>query len=166
MENRYYKNRIPLIVYVLIILSLVLSACGPAALGLDTTETATAVQVEGTTAPVVKLMVSSDPALGSILTDQIGMTLYYSTNDTARTTHCTGDCLQTWPAVNTSGTPTAGDPSIKGKIGWINRSDGGRQVTYNNMPLYYYIHDNMPGDVNGANLGNGWVVAQPSGSPK
>ena len=66
----------------------------------------------------------------------------------------------------TSGAPIAGDPSIKGKLGWINRSDGGMQVTYNDMPLYYYSKDNIPGDVLGQGTGGKWFIVPPSGTLK
>jgi predicted lipoprotein with Yx(FWY)xxD motif len=119
-----------------------------------------------TTAPVVNLNVSKNAALGSYLTDESGFTLYYYKNDTARASHCSGDCLQTWPGVMTSAAPIASDPSITGKLGWINRPDGGMQVTYNDMPLYYYSKDNKPGDTNGQGAGGQWFVVPPAGVQK
>ena len=142
--------------------ALILAGCSPLALGIpeDTeTPTPTVVQVAGaTTAPVVTLNVSKNAELGSYLTDESGFTLYYYKDDTARTSACTGDCLQTWPGVMTSGAPLAGDPSIKGKLGWINRPDGGMQVTYNDMPLYFYSKDNNPGEALGQGAGGKWFV--------
>ena len=145
-----------------VIAALILAGCSPLALGIpeDTeTPTATVVVVPGaTTAPVVTLNVSKNAAMGSHLTDESGFTLYYYKNDTDRTSHCTGDCLQTWPGVMTSGAPSAGDPSIQGKLGWINRPDGGMQVTYNGMPLYFYSKDNIPGDTLGQGFDGKWFV--------
>jgi len=170
METRAYKTRHRFWLGVGVIAALILAGCGPAALGIpeDTeTPTATVVVVPGaTTAPVVTLNVSKNAALGSYLTDESGFTLYYYKNDTARTSHCTGDCLQSWPGVMTSGAPSAGDPSIKGKLGWINRPDGGMQVTYNDMPLYYYSKDNKPGDTLGQGAGGQWFVVPPDGALK
>jgi predicted lipoprotein with Yx(FWY)xxD motif len=153
-----------------VIAALILAGCSPLALGIpeDTeTPTATVVVVPGaTTAPVVNLNVSKNAALGSYLTDESGFTLYYYKNDTARASHCSGDCLQTWPGVMTSAAPIASDPSITGKLGWINRPDGGMQVTYNDMPLYYYSKDNKPGDTNGQGAGGQWFVVPPAGVQK
>jgi predicted lipoprotein with Yx(FWY)xxD motif len=61
----------------------------------------------------------------------------------------------------TSGTPLADDPSVKSKISVLNRPDGGQQVTYNGMPLYYYSKDNIPGDTNGQGLNNEWYIVAP-----
>jgi predicted lipoprotein with Yx(FWY)xxD motif len=153
-----------------VIVTLILAGCSPAALGIPEeteTPTLTVVLVPGASlAPVVRLNVSKNAALGSYLTDESGFTLYYSKNDTARTSHCTGDCLQTWPGVMTSAAPIASDPSITGKLGWINRPDGGMQVTYNDMPLYYYSKDNIPGDTLGQAFGGKWFVMPLSGPLK
>ena len=43
----------------------------------------------------------------------------------------------------------------------IKRSDGSMQVTYNNLPLYYFSGDKAPGDANGQGVGGVWVVAAP-----
>ena len=162
MITRAYKTLALFLANLGVIAALILAGCSPLALGIpeDTeTPTATVVVVPGaTTAPVVNLNVSKNAALGSYLTDESGFTLYYYKNDTARASHCSGDCLQTWPGVMTSAAPIASDPSITGKLGWINRPDGGMQVTYNDMPLYYYSKDNIPGDTNGQGAGGKWFV--------
>ncbi len=150
---------------VCVIVTLVLAGCSPAALGIpEDTETPTPTVVpvpDATIAPVVNLHVSKNAALGSYLTDESGFTLYFNKNDTVRNSQCTGDCLQTWPGVMTSGAPITSDPSIKGKLGWINRPDGGMQVTYNGMPLYYYSKDNIPGDALGQGAGGNWFIVPP-----
>ena len=170
MITRTYKTLAFFLANLGVIAALILAGCSPLALGIpeDTeTPTATVVVVPGaTTAPVVTLTVSKNAALGSYLTDESGFTLYYYKNDTARASHCSGDCLQTWPGVMTSGAPIASDPSITGKLGWINRPDGGMQVTYNDMPLYYYSKDNKPGDTLGQGAGGQWFVVPPDGALK
>ena len=170
MITRTYKTLAFFLANLGVIAALILAGCSPLALGIPEeteTPTQTVVQVAGaTTAPVVRLNVSKNDALGSYLTDESGFTLYYYKNDSAGTSHCTGDCLQTWPGLMTSGAPSAGDPSIKGKLGWINRPDGGMQVTYNDMPLYYYSKDNIPGDALGQGVGGKWFVVAPGGALK
>jgi len=158
----------------LLVVALLLASCGPESLGIpiqeDATETSTAtptktptvVPVPGATgAPRVTVNVTSNDTQGKILTDQAGFVLYTSAKDTPGVSACTGDCLTTWPPLMTSDVPLAGDPSLKGKIGVINRPDGGQQVTYNGLPLYYYRHDAMPGDVKGLNISNDWKIAAP-----
>jgi predicted lipoprotein with Yx(FWY)xxD motif len=168
MITRTYKMLALFVANLGVMAALMLAGCSPAALGIpeDAAETPTAtktvVVVPGaTTAPIVRLRVSRNAALGSYLTDESGFTLYYYKSDSAGTSNCTGDCLQTWPGVMTSGAPIVGDDSIKGKLGWINRPDGGMQVTYNDMPLYYYSKDNIPGDTNGQGTGGKWFVMPP-----
>jgi len=166
METMVCKTRALFWLSICVTAAMILAGCSPVALGIpeDTetptmTLTLTVVPVPGaTTAPVVRLNVSKSADLGSYLTDESGFSLYYSKNDTAGTSHCTGDCLQTWPGVMTSGAPIAGDPSIQGKLGWINRPDGGMQVTYNGMLLYFYSKDNIPGDTLGQGFDGKWFV--------
>lgn len=152
----------------LVILALVLAACSPnvsasqpTATTMPTAMPATATTTSGSS---VTLKVSQNTTLGSFLTDQNGMTLYLWKKDSAATSNCTGACLKNWPALMTTGTPVAGDKSLTGKLGTIARPEGGQQVTYNNIPLYYYYKDSNPGDTNGQGIGNVWYIVAPSTS--
>ena len=42
------------------------------------------------------------------------------------------------------------------------RADNTPQTTYKGWPLYYYIGDGGPGDVNGDDVGGVWFVAKPN----
>jgi len=44
-------------------------------------------------------------------------------------------------------------------LGEITRADGTKQVTYNDMPLYYFAGDKAPGDTTGQGVGGAWLVA-------
>jgi predicted lipoprotein with Yx(FWY)xxD motif len=104
---------------------------------------------------------------GTVLTDAQGKTLYTFSLDTDGTSHCTGQCATAWPPLLlNSGNPVA--PSgLSGNLGVITRSDGQRQVTYNNQPLYYFSGDSQAGQANGEGRSafNGtWRVAQPQGA--
>lgn len=82
-----------------------------------------------------------------------GMTVYTFTKDTkdSGTSACTGGCLAKWPAltVPAGSTPVAG-AGVTGKLGTITRADDGTlQVTYNGLPLYFFVNDKAPGDANG-----------------
>ena len=81
------------------------------------------------------------------------MTLYTFDNDVAGSgvSNCTGTCLATWPALTVAAgdTPTGG-AGVTGTLGTITRTDNGaRQVTYNGLPLYFFVNDKAPGDTNG-----------------
>jgi predicted lipoprotein with Yx(FWY)xxD motif len=174
MDHWNSKTRSVYVLVGLMIAVLLLASCGPEAIGLAPqeepsathtpvpTKTATVVPVPGATkAPSVNIKISSNAVVGSFLTDESGFTFYTSKKDTSGVSNCTGACLNTWPGVMTSDTPLADDPSVKNKIGVINRPDGGQQVTYKGMPLYYYSKDNIPGDTNGQGLNNEWYVVAP-----
>ena len=83
-----------------------------------------------------------------------GKTIYTFTNDKADngTSACTGACLVKWPALTVpAGTTPTGGPGVTGKLGTITRADDGTlEVTYNGLPLYFYIGDKAPGDTTGS----------------
>lgn len=105
-------------------------------------------------------MVATNPALGKILTDANGMTLYFYAKDTAGKSACTGACAGNWPPLTTTGTPVA-PAGVTGTVGTIKRDDGSTQVTYNGKPLYTYIKDTAAGDTKGQGVGGVWTVATP-----
>jgi predicted lipoprotein with Yx(FWY)xxD motif len=117
------------------------------------------------TAAPASVMVAKNTALGSILTDSKGMTLYIYTKDTAGVSNCSGDCAGIWPplTVPQGSTPTAGD-GFTGKLGTIQRADGTTQVTVNDMPVYLWVKDKAPGDVTGQNVGKVWFVLDAAGN--
>jgi len=104
---------------------------------------------------------------GTVLTDGQGKTLYTFSLDTDGTSHCTGDCASAWPPLAlASGNPVA-PAGLTGSLGVIMRSDGTRQVTYNDQPLYSFSGDSAAGQANGGGRSafNGtFRVAQPAGA--
>lgn len=110
---------------------------------------------------------SEDSALGTILTDADGSTLYVFMNDTGSSSTCTGSCASTWPAFVANGEVKAGggggvDASL---LGTTKRDDGTMQVTYNGHPLYHFSGDQAAGDTNGQGIGGIWFVVSPAGDP-
>lgn len=109
---------------------------------------------------------ATNPTLGSIITDGQGKTLYIFTRDTPGVSNCTGQCAQSWPplTVTAGTTPTAGQGAT-GTLGTITRQDGTTQITYNQMPLYYFGADQAAGDTKGHGVGNVWFVVNPTSGP-
>ncbi len=108
----------------------------------------------------------SDSALGQILVDNNGMTLYVNKNDSASSSVCTDTCAQNWPPlVSTSDQAATLDQAMSGQLGTLARADGTTQVTFGGMPLYYYKGDNNPGDINGQGIGGIWSVVVLGGPP-
>jgi predicted lipoprotein with Yx(FWY)xxD motif len=83
-----------------------------------------------------------------VLVDSKGMTLYWFAIDSPSTSKCSGQCLTFWLPV--TGPVTAGS-GVTGTLGTITRSDGTKQATYDNHPLYTFSGDSAPGQ----NKGNG-----------
>ncbi|WP_338203156.1 hypothetical protein [Candidatus Nephthysia bennettiae] len=140
-----------------------LAACGGGAYGTATQPSKAPSSNSATT------LKAASSSLGSILTDGRGATLYYYTADTESHSTCTGQCAVTWLPLlqpnsgvlqTPSGKPT-GD-GLSGKLATTVRSDGGRQVTYNDRPLYTFSGDKKPGDLAGQGIGGVWFVATPS----
>jgi len=108
---------------------------------------------------------TASTALGTIIVDSQGRTLYYFANDVAanRTSACNGQCAAIWPAFNTTAVKVSA-PLDPADFGSITRADGTKQTTYYGWPLYYYSGDKTPGDMNGEKFLNIWFVLQPDES--
>jgi predicted lipoprotein with Yx(FWY)xxD motif len=102
--------------------------------------------------------------LGSILADGDGKVLYMYTKDTKDTSACYNACATNWPPLLADKIDAKDGVDAK-LIGYTKRTDGNMQVTYNGMPLYYWVKDQKPGDVTGQAVGGVWWVLQADGAP-
>jgi len=105
----------------------------------------------------------ADSSLGKILVDGKGMTLYMFVPDNQGPSTCVDKCLAAWPAL--AGPATAGTGVDASKLGMAARPDGTQQATYGGWPLYTFIQDAAPGDVNGQDSGEKWYVIGADGVP-
>ncbi|MDD5112160.1 MAG: hypothetical protein PHG85_06415 [Candidatus Altiarchaeota archaeon] len=104
-----------------------------------------------------RVVYSSKAGLNDFLADSNGMTLYIFTKDEPGKSNCYGQCAASWPPLLTEGSPLAGS-DITGRLGVVERTDGTKQVSYNGMPLYYWVNDKAPGDTTGQGVGGVWFV--------
>jgi predicted lipoprotein with Yx(FWY)xxD motif len=105
-------------------------------------------------------------ALGKVLVDARGRTLYLFLKDRNRRSLCAGSCAQFWPPLLSTGKPRAGAGVRTPLLGAITRMDGGHQVTYAGHPLYTFVADTKPGQTNGegsTNFGAAWYVVGANG---
>jgi predicted lipoprotein with Yx(FWY)xxD motif len=102
--------------------------------------------------------------LGPFLTGAGGRTLYILTKDSPGTSTCTGGCASAWPPFTVTGTAPSAGAGVTGKLATLTRSDGGKQVTYNGMPLYYFSGDSAAGQANGQGVQGIWYVALAAGN--
>ena len=117
----------------------------------------------GAKGPKLKLV---ETDFGTILSNGRGRALYLFTADSGRTSTCYGDCATAWPPYIVKSKPVAGRGVKAGKIGTTRRNDGRLQATYAGHPLYFYEHDDEPGEVlcQAVNeFGGFWYVLRASG---
>jgi predicted lipoprotein with Yx(FWY)xxD motif len=90
----------------------------------------------------------------TVLANAAGFTLYWFAPDTAAKSNCTGSCAWRWPPVTG---PARAGAGVTGTLGWITRSDGSIQATYDGHPLYTASVDTAPRQAkgNGRNASGG-----------
>ena len=105
--------------------------------------------------------------MGKVVVDQEGWVLYRFDSDKSKPaakSTCDGDCAKVWPPAYTED----GKPEIKGvdpdDIGVVTRTDGTKQLTIGNWPVYRYAGDKKPGQWLGQNVGAKWFVINPDGT--
>ena len=101
-------------------------------------------------------------AQGIFLVGPDGHTLYFRTTDQGTTSSCTGSCATNWPALTSSGAPTANAAVSKAELGTAN-GQVPNQVSYYGHLLYYFKADTSPGQTNGVGLPN-WFLLGPVGN--
>lgn len=140
--------------------------------GRESTEESAAMEGEGTGAAtggatavaIVKVM--NTPALGKVIVDSQGMTLYDFHKDKGTTSACYGECAVAWPPLLTSGQPRAQGGAEGSLLGTTRRKDGTLQVTYGGHPVYGFVEDQKPGETNGNDFegfGAEWYALMPNG---
>ncbi|MEU6253466.1 hypothetical protein [Streptomyces sp. NPDC047043] len=104
-----------------------------------------------------------DSGLGSILVDGEGRTLYAFTKDKGGASNCDAKCIAVWPALTGGAKASAGKGVQSSLIQEAKKSGGAVQTTYGGWPLYYYVGDAAPGDVNGQGLDGQWFAVGADG---
>ena len=101
-------------------------------------------------------------ALGNVLVDAHGHTLYGFVNDTTGTPTCTGACAQNWPPLHVGATWTTGTGVDRVNFHVVG-TGASMQLASAKWPLYTFAGDQRPGDVNGQGVERFYAVA-PDGS--
>ena len=90
-----------------------------------------------------------------ILVNAKGMTLYVFAKDSKNKSTCAGQCAMYWsPAMLPKGAMPPG--KMTGTIGEMMLMHGGDQLTYDGAPLYTFVKDKKPGDLNGEGVAGSW----------
>lgn len=126
-------------------------------------DTSTASRLPTPRAAVVALR---ETALGNVLVDARGRTLYLFEKDKSGRSACTGACAAYWPPLLSPARARPGKGVRAALLGMTKRTDGRRQVTYAGHPLYTFTGDKKAGQTTGeglVNFGAAWDVLAASG---
>ena len=93
----------------------------------------------------------TETAMGKVLSDANGMTLYTFDKDEMGKSNCNGECAEYWPPVKA----TADDKPV-GDLTIIKRDDGSMQWADGGKPLYTFVKDKKPGDATGDKFKDVW----------
>jgi len=105
-------------------------------------------------------------ALGKVVVNAHGRTLYLFEKDKNGRSACSGACAAYWPPLFTTAKTRAGSGVRASLLGMTKRADGRRQVTYAGHPLYTVITDTTAGQTTGEGVntfGGTWNVVAASG---
>jgi len=108
-------------------------------------------------------MTANNSTLGTYLVDGDGMTLYYFAADVPLNgfSACTSpQCLGLWTPFYTR-TISVDPPLVATDFSYIIPPTGTSQTAYRAWPLYLYMGDTKPGDINGDGYNNVWYVMKP-----
>jgi predicted lipoprotein with Yx(FWY)xxD motif len=143
------------------LLALVVAGCGSSSGSSSGAMPAAASSSSGPT------VASSSTALGKIVVDGKGRTLYLFAKDTGKQSMCAGACASNWRPYTAASKPAAAGGVSASAISLVKRSGGARQVTLDGHPLYYFVGDQSAGQLNGQGVdefGAKWWAVAPSGT--
>jgi predicted lipoprotein with Yx(FWY)xxD motif len=105
-----------------------------------------------------------DSALGKIMTDAKGLTLYGFVNDVNATSTCYSTCAEAWPPVIVPADWKVGPGLDTGIFSTTKREDGSLQLVAGKYPVYTYGGDAAPGDSAGQGSGAVWFAMNLDGT--
>jgi predicted lipoprotein with Yx(FWY)xxD motif len=107
--------------------------------------------------PPATVLRLGDTALGEVVVDGKGRTLYLSSADdnSPPTTTCYGRCAKLWVPLRVRGKVIAEGVNSR-LVGVLPREDGILQATYGGWPLYWFTKDKAPGETTGQGYRNSW----------
>ena len=106
-------------------------------------------------------------ALGSVIVNAKGRTLYMFAADKHGKSVCYGSCATYWPPLLTTSSKVVGAGVKASLLGTTKRTGGKLQVTYNGHPLYTFVQDAKAGQTSGQGVnasGGLWWAISPAGA--
>jgi predicted lipoprotein with Yx(FWY)xxD motif len=112
--------------------------------------------------PTTHVFLGGNDDLGRFLVGPDGLTLYRFNPDEPGSSVCYDQCAANWPPLLIGeGEIPGGNAGVVGKLDTTERDDGTIQITYEGMPLYYWVNDAAPGDATGHGVNDIWYVLPP-----
>ncbi|HEV2362271.1 MAG TPA: hypothetical protein VGS21_11255 [Acidimicrobiales bacterium] len=146
------RRRLSIVIPSLLIAGAVGAACGSNS--ANTAASTTTGAPAGNGGGSVTVDATTMANVGTILVTSRGFALYRLSTDSMNKSNCDSSCAKVWPPLLvTGGSPVAGS-GVSG-LGTIDVA-GGKQVTYNGMPLYTYVGDTASGQDRGQGLKDNW----------
>ena len=162
--------RAPRVLLVLVVLPVLLGACGASG-GHLVGVPANGAPTTGPEGPGYMVQSNTVKGLGKVLVDGYGLTLYlFVPDDHSGRSTCNGYCATQWPPLTLpSGvtTPVIGAGIDRALVGTTRRGDV-LQVTYAGWPLYRWIGDTSAGQSTGEGIRNSgglWYAVNDAGQP-
>jgi predicted lipoprotein with Yx(FWY)xxD motif len=120
-------------------------------------------------APSPTLHSAHPTGFSGALVNQSSRSLYILSSERGAKLKCTGSCLSSWPPleVSTSTKTVSLGAGVKGKIGFVARGKGKKQVTFNSFPLYTFVGDSGALQSHGQGikaLGGTWTLVKAGAS--
>jgi predicted lipoprotein with Yx(FWY)xxD motif len=157
----------------LMVMALVVGACGKSKSSSSSGTTTTAAAQSTTTAAASTpasgtsdLAVADNATLGKkIIVDGTGKTVYmYMPDGTSKTSTVSASIKANWPPVKAAAsTPKVSSDLDQSKVAVDMQSDGTNQLAYNGHLLYTFVNDTAAGDAKGNGLGNVWYARSATG---
>jgi len=149
-----------------------LAACGGGGSGSNAGgSTGSGSSASGSSASAIKT--SPTGALGAILVNSAGKTLYFADGESAGSIKCIGECVGFWSPLTTAGNAApqaSGD--LTQQFSMVKRPDSTMQVAYNGHPLYTFKLDKSAGATMGNDFTDNfggtsftWHAVTPAGAP-
>lgn len=152
------KLKRPIAILAIAPILLAVAACGSSSSGSGGSSSNSSSSNQTSAAPSAVLKVESKHGVGRVLVDNQGFALYTYTPDSPGKTNCFGECIKFWPPATAKGSGPLSATGLKGKVTTLTRPDGVKQLVFNGAPLYRFVQDKTPSQVNGQGYQHIWFV--------
>jgi len=134
------------------------AACGSSSSGSGGASSNSSSSNQTSAAPSSVLKVENKAGVGRVVVDDQGFALYTYTPDATNKSNCFGACIKFWPPATVKGSGPLSASGLKGKVTTLTRPDGVKQLVLNGAPLYRFVQDKTPAQVNGQGYQHIWFV--------